>query len=249
MKNSLIALSILSALSSVASAQDAEEPKKFTLQGSLGAILTSGNTQTTSLKGDLKAHHELTKWSNDYGLEAAFRSEQVEQADGSDATETTAQRLYISGQGNYKLTNESQRLFIFASYEDDRFNAFNFQSTVAAGWNEQLWDTEKSKFAYSIGPGYAFNETDEGETINNLIVRGAIDYQYKISDSASFVQLMSTEVGSDNTKSRSESALTAKINDKLSMKVSLILNHNTEVTDDRENLDTETAVTLVYTFF
>ncbi|TDF35049.1 DUF481 domain-containing protein [Alteromonadaceae bacterium M269] len=249
MKKNFIALSMLAVLSGGVMAQDEEAPKDFTMQGSLGAILTSGNTQTTSLKGDLKAHHELQKWSNDYTFEAAFRSEQVEQDDGTDATETTAQRVFISGQGNYKLNNESQRLFVFGSYEDDRFNAFNFQSTLAAGWNEQLWDTKKSKFAYSVGPGYAFNETDEGESVNNFIVRGALDYQYNISDTATFVQIVSTEVGSTNTKSKSESALTAKINGKLSMKVSLILNHNTDVTDDRKNLDTETAVTLVYTFF
>jgi putative salt-induced outer membrane protein YdiY len=249
MKNKLIALSVATVLSSHVYAQDEEAVKPFELTGSFGAILTSGNTQTTSLKGDLKAHHELRKWSNDYILEAVSRSEQVEQEDGTEETESTAQRVFISGQGNYKLDNEAQRLFIFASYEDDRFNAFNFQSTIAAGWNEQLWQTEKSQFAYSVGPGYSFNETDEGESANNFIVRGALDYQYKISDSASFLQLVSTEVGSTNTKSKSESALTAKINDRFSVKISLILNHNTDVTDDRDNLDTETAVTLAYTFF
>lgn len=249
MKNNLIALSVLVALSGTVSAQEEEETKPFEMAGSFGAIITSGNTQTTSLKGDIKAHHETRKWSNDYILEAVSRSEQVEQDDGTEETESTAQRVFISGQGNYKLENEKRRLFIFGSYEDDRFNAFNFQSTIAAGWNEQLWKTKKSQFAYSVGPGYAYNETDEGESANNFIVRGALDYRYKISPTASFTQLVSTEVGSTNTKSKSESALTAKISDKLSMKVSVILNHNTDVTDDRENLDTETAVTLVYTFF
>ena len=210
MKKNIIALSLLTALSTGVSAQE-ESAKPFEMAGSFGAILTSGNTQTTSLKGDLKAHHELDRWSNDYILEAAFRSEQVEQEDGTEQTEATAQRVFISGQGNYKLSNEAQRLFIFASYEDDRFNAFNFQSTVAAGWNEQLWKTEKSQFAYSVGPGYAFNETDTGESANNFIVRGALDYRYNISETASFTQLVSTEVGSTNTKSKSETALTAKI--------------------------------------
>ena len=60
---------------------------------------------------------------------------------------------------------------------------------------------------------------------------------------------MSTEVGSDNTKSRAESALTATISGNLSMRLSFKLDHNTNVEDAVEKLDTETAVSLVYNFF
>ncbi|MEP4299469.1 MAG: DUF481 domain-containing protein, partial [Paraglaciecola sp.] len=33
------------------------------------------------------------------------------------------------------------------------------------------------------------------------------------------------------------------------MKVSLIMDHNTDVSDDTEKLDTQTSLTLVYSFF
>ena len=56
-------------------------------------------------------------------------------------------------------------------------------------------------------------------------------------------------MGSENTKSRAESALTATISGSLSMKVSLRLDHNSNVAEGVEKLDTETAVTLVYNFF
>ena len=56
-------------------------------------------------------------------------------------------------------------------------------------------------------------------------------------------------MGSDNTKSRAESALTATISGNLSMRLSFKLDHNTNVEDDVEKLDTETAVSLVYNFF
>jgi putative salt-induced outer membrane protein len=63
------------------------------------------------------------------------------------------------------------------------------------------------------------------------------------------VVLLPTEVGSNNTKSRAESAVSAKIAGGLSMKVALKLDHNSDVTGVRDNLDTETSVNLVYTFF
>jgi len=52
-----------------------------------------------------------------------------------------------------------------------------------------------------------------------------------------------------NTKSRSVTAVSATLKNALSMKVSLKLDHNSDVEGDSKKLDTETAVTLVYTFF
>jgi putative salt-induced outer membrane protein YdiY len=112
-----------------------------------------------------------------------------------------------------------------------------------------MWEDEASKFSYSVGPGYSFAETSDGEKQNGVIVRAALDYQWKISDTAQFKQLLSTEVGSDNTKSKSETSISAQISGDLSLKVSLILDHNSDVADGIDNLDTQTAVTLVYNFF
>jgi putative salt-induced outer membrane protein YdiY len=112
-----------------------------------------------------------------------------------------------------------------------------------------MWEDETSQFSYSVGPGYSFAETNEGEEQNSLIVRAALDYQWKISDTANFKQLLSTEVGEDNTKSRSESSVSAQISGGLSLKVSLTLDHNSDVAVYIKKLETQTAVTLVYSFF
>ena len=140
-------------------------------------------------------------------------------------------------------------MFLFSSYEDDRLSNFDYQATIAGGWSQKVWKTDKSAFEYSIGPGYSFSETQTGEDTSSFIVRGSLAYKWFISDTAKFTQTVSTEVGSENTKSRAESALTATISGSLSMKVSLRLDHNSDVNPGVENLDTETAVTLVYNFF
>ena len=95
----------------------------------------------------------------------------------------------------------------------------------------------------------SFAETQDGEDFDSVIVRGAFNYSWFISETSKFTQTFSTEIGSDNTKSRAVSALTAKISGNLSMKLSLKLDHNSDVADGVDNLDTETAVTLVYSFF
>ncbi|WP_158971060.1 YdiY family protein [Paraglaciecola sp. L3A3] len=222
----------------------AAEEKPFSMDGEFGFIATSGNTETTSMKGKLSAHQELEMWSNDYKFESLYKKDEV-----NDVSQTTAQKYFLSAQGNYKLTNPDHRVFGFASYEDDRFSSFDYQSTIAGGWSQKLWQDDSSKFDYSIGPGYSFAKRQDGTSENGVIVRGVVNYELKLSKTANFKQLISTEVGSDNTKSKSESSISAKISDGFSLKVSLVLDHNSDVADTKKNLDTQTAVTLVYTFF
>ena len=112
-----------------------------------------------------------------------------------------------------------------------------------------MWENDKSTFSYSVGPGYTFVKEQSGKNLNSVIVRAALEYSHKLSDTAKITQSLSTEFGEFNTKSRSLTAVSATINGALSMKVSLKLDHNTDVESDRDKLDTETAVTLVYSFF
>ena len=226
-----------------------EEQKSKSMDGEVGLIKTTGNTETDSFKLRLSGTQELEHWSNEYNLEALYKKEEVTLDDGSTDDRTSAQKYFIGAQGNYKLDNPDHRLFLFSSYEDDRFSSFDYQATVAAGWNHQLWQDESSSFSYSIGPGYAFNKNREGGDEDSFIIRGSAAYEWVISESAKFTQVVSSEYGENNTKSKSETALTAKIIGSLAMKFSVKLDHNTQVAEGRDKLDTETAITLVYSFF
>lgn len=245
MKKITLACALLCAMST--QAQDDDKP--FSMDGEFGLIVTTGNTETSSFKGKLSAHQELDNWSNDYTIEGLYKKDEITLDSGEEDTQTTAQKYFMSGQANYKLDNPDHRIFGFASYEDDRFSSFDYQATIAAGWSEKLWDNETSQFEYSIGPGYSFAETRTGEDVSGVIVRGSLEYNWAISESAAFKQVLSTEIGSDNTKSKSETSVSAQINGSLSMKVSLIMDHNSDVAPNIEKLDTQTSVTLVYTFF
>ncbi|MFT5676335.1 MAG: putative salt-induced outer membrane protein [Paraglaciecola sp.] len=245
MKKSLIVFGLFAAANVCAE----DEVKPFKMDGEFGLIATSGNTDTTSVKGKLSAHHEIDQWSNDFIFEALYKKDEVTLESGETASQTTAQKFFLSGQGNYKLENPNHRLFAFGSYEDDKFSSYDYQSTLAAGWSQKLWEDDTSKFEYSAGPGYSIVKLADGTSQNGAIVRGALDYQWKISDTATFKQLLSTEVGGDNTKSKSETSVSAQINGSLSLKLSLTMDHNSDVLDDTENLDTQVAATVVYSFF
>src|SRR5690606_31548627 len=83
----------------------------------------------------------------------------------------------------------------------------------------------------------------------SAILRLAGNLNWKISENSRFTTLVATEVGEENTKSRAEASVSANINSSLAMKFSIAATHNSYLEDTtKEKLDTETAVTLVYTF-
>lgn len=214
------------------------ETKPFSMDGEFGLISTSGNSDNTSLKAKLSANQDLDHWSNDFLAEGLYT-----ESDDS----TTANQYYLSGQGNYKLLNPDYRIYVFSSYENDKFSSYNYQATISAGWNHKLWENELSRFEYSIGPGFSFSETDDGN-MDSAILRGSLAFRWNVSDNATFKQALSTEIGKDNTKSSSETSVSAKVIEDLSLKLALTLDHNTHVDNSTEKLDSQVSASVVYAF-
>ena len=257
----LKALSILVAASAATSAFAADETKTWDVTSELGAIITSGNTETTTLKGGVKVLHNLENWNNEYKLDGIYKEDEIENEQGVKETQRTNEKYSISAQGNYKLNEKHSHLFIYGSHVSDYFGAYRNESVISAGYGLRLIDRSDMWLNAEIGPGYKYfqypddsTEVDEngnslaGEREEEAIALGKVDYNWQISDSARFTQLVSVEYGDTNTKTRSESAILAKINGSLQMKVAYNITHNSDVADDKENTDTETSLTLVYSF-
>jgi len=257
----LKALSILVAASAATSAFAADETKTWDVTSELGAIITSGNTETTTLKGGVKVLHNLENWNNEYKLDGIYKEDEIENDQGVKETQRTNEKYSISAQGNYKLNEKHSHLFIYGSHVSDYFGAYRNESVISAGYGLRLIDRSDMWLNAEIGPGYKYfqypddsTEVDEngnslaGEREGEAIALGKVDYNWQISDSARFTQLVSVEYGDTNTKTRSESAILAKINGSLQMKVAYNITHNSDVADDKENTDTETSLTLVYSF-
>ena len=66
---------------------------------------------------------------------------------------------------------------------------------------------------------------------------------------ATFRQFVSTETDQEFYKTKSETSLSTKLHGSLAMKLSFIMNLDTSVAPETEELDTEAALTLVYQFF
>lgn len=238
--------------------QDEEQNQKtdvhkdlFELSGELGVIYASGNTTGTTLTGKINGKQDLKQWHNRYAAKVLY---QQNEQDFEEQTRlaTSAQSVTVSVQSDYKLSDPKNRLFMFAEYDDNRFNSYRYQASLAVGWTEELWADNESELIYSIGPGYARSiakPATDAQSQMGLILRAAMEYEKKLSEYATFRQYVSTETDDDFSRSISETSLDAKISSSLKMKLSVAMTHNRSPQALDEALDTQTAVTLVYQFF
>lgn len=242
----------------------AEKDKPLSVDAELGIISTSGNTEASSLKAKLDVKQDLTRFRNHFVAEAFYKKDQIEsEVDGETVQEnqTTAEKYFVSGQTDFKLDSEHKGLFIFGSYEDDRFSGYEYQATVAAGFSDRLFNFENSHLDYSVGPGMSFSKTEEyindddvlveSESSETAVIRLSANYLLKLSDNAKFTQSLSSDASLEsgkNTKTKAESALTANLTQSFALKASYSITHNTHVPDDKKHADTQVALTFVYSY-
>ena len=242
---SMLALAVLA--TAPAFAEDATD-KVWTTSAELGAITTSGNTVGTSITGKIDAKQELQHWSNQYIFSAFFKEDEKTDENGDKYTEKSAERFLISAKAAYKLQDEFDKLFVFGSYTDDKFGAYTKYTTVAVGYGTRVYNSEDMSLDTEIGPGYFSGERSTGETEKGFIVRGAGAFKWTISESATFAQTLSVEYGADNTRTIAETSLQAKVNGSLQMKAAFLVQNDSDVPEGKKSTDTQTSLTLVYSF-
>lgn len=241
---------ILAALAiSSGSALAADETKLgWNTSAELGAITTSGNTKGTSVTGKIDAKQEMVQWSNEYVLSAFFKEDEKTDADGNRFNEKSAERYFASAKAGYKLDTDHAKLFIFGSHTQDDFGAFTRYSLISAGYGDRLYQGDGISIDAEIGPGYYTGKTASDETEQGALVRTAASLDWVISDSATFRQLLSLEASSGNKRTQSETSVSARINGSMQMKAAFTVQHDSDVPLGKKNTDTQTSLTLVYSF-
>lgn len=214
-----------------------------------GYVSTTGNTETTSINGGFSAIYEEEKWRHSLGLKAIFGS--AENSNTSEV-ETNAEKYSIEGKTDYKYSKTGYA-FLMVAHEDDRFSDDDYQSSLSMGRGFKFKPSETSDFDLEVGIGYRNTKkkatlTLEEETIGESIARIAGRYVWKISKNSRFEQKLSADIGENSTVTKSYTGLSANVAENLALKLSLTATHQSEVRVGAEDLDTLTAVTIVYNF-
>lgn len=204
----------------------------------LGIVNTTGNTETQTINAKAKTENERDKWRHSASVEALKTS---------DHDTTTAERYTLSGQTNYKYNKHSYS-FVTATYEDARFTGYDYQVNAALGYGRRVKDSDDLKLDLEAGPGMRHTKLDNGDTDEEAILHAAAKLLWAISKTSEFTEDLVTDIGEDATITKSVTSLKAQINGSLATKLTYTVKHTSDVPDGTKNTDTETAVTLVYSF-
>ena len=229
----LLGSSLIMASSAIMAAEDG-----ITSSVEAGIVLTSGNTatRTGNLKG--KVEHTKGKYRNTVAAEALY-------VDGDSGK---LSEKYIGNAKSAYQFDEKSYGFITGNLERDLFSGYDYQATFAAGYGYRAIDTKEITFDLEAGPGYRLNKLDAEDSEGNAVAHLSAMFAYRFNKTATFTQELVSDIGSDGAISKSTTALTAQIVGNMAMRASLIAKHNSDTPAGVDALDTETALTLVYTF-
>jgi putative salt-induced outer membrane protein len=116
------------------------------------------------------------------------------------------------------------------------------------GYGRRLIDNKVHKLNAEIGVGARQSELQDTTEENETIFRGGLYYKWKLTDTATFRQDLTTESGSTNTYSESVTAISAKLLGDLALVASYTIKHNSDVPPLTEKSDKYTALSLEYSF-
>jgi putative salt-induced outer membrane protein YdiY len=256
-------------LFSIEKADESKQPSSgtlFTASAQLGILYLTGNTRSADIKTGLDLRFQRGLWRSFFVFDLLVKKTEIENENSKDeidtSFDTTDQKWSVSSQTNYTLDATKQN-YVYGSvfYEEDRFSGFYSQASISTGWGRRWFESKQASFDADVGPGFKRDITQVtaeeiasgiiSKTQDTLILQAQALYIRKINEHIEFKQLLvvkhAIEAG-QNSIYKAESSITSKLIDSLQLKLNFVIDYNSKVDDDKENLNTEVSAVLIYSF-
>lgn len=236
-------------------ADDAPPPVGWSGQGQAGVVLARGNADTTTANAKLDATDTINDWKHLLHLAYLY---------GQSAGIATAQRFEYGWQTNYQF---GKKAFVFGSLngEDDHFDGFVYQVTLATGLGYKLIDSDTTKLTGTLGFGYRRlqneqllhlnpNNTTEvtgripGESTSDGIGTAGLDYQQQLTRTTKLTDKLLVQSGGQNTAVANDFAVAVNMTDTLALSVGYGVRYNSNPPAGTKSTDQLTTLNIVYSF-
>jgi putative salt-induced outer membrane protein len=232
---------------------DDPPPVGWTGAGQAGLVLARGNADTTTANVKLDATDTVGDWKHLVHLAFLY---------GESANITSAQRLEGAWQSNYSF---SKKMFVFGSAqgEDDHFDGFVYQVTLATGLGYKFFDTDSTKLTANIGFGYRRLQPETlehatgttqvtgriyGEPTSDGVATAGLDYLQLLTKTTKLTDKLLVASGGQNTSVANDFAIAVNINASLALSFGYGLRYNSNPPTGTKSTDELTTVNLVYSF-
>jgi putative salt-induced outer membrane protein YdiY len=217
----------------------AQDERPYDASISLGYVGTTGNTETSAFNTEALLTLRSAPWTHNFKFQGLGAQENET---------TTAERYFLEGKSD-RAIDDRHYLFGKGSYTDDRFSGFDYQATAAVGYGLFLLRDDVFSLEAFGGPGYRQSKlkvdgTEEGEGIISL----GENFSWQLGASSALTQSFNSDIGEELTVSRFEIGLVSTIIDRVATKIAFQARNISEVPVGNKKTDTQTSVSLVYTF-
>jgi putative salt-induced outer membrane protein YdiY len=251
------AADIVASLETPIQAQKTRTPPLITGSAELGFLYKTGNTNSGDIKTGMDIRFEKGSWLSLLNIDLLLKKSDVADDNGKNHFKTTDQKWTLASQTNYSLDNKEKN-YVYGNiwFEESEFSSFVNQSSISTGWGHHWYKNNNASLWGDIGPGYKRDlfkatDTEPQRTADTWIIQAQALYIRKLGEHIEFKQRFSIKQAiksSENSIYKAETTVLTKLISTLQLKFTFTLDYNSEVETERKNLDTQTAVTLVYSF-
>ena len=204
----------------------------------LGAVITSGNTDTQNLNAEIRERYQGKQWRHEF-LTTALRS--------FNESALNAERYLADYKLLYRLLPQSS-FYWSARGVRDRFSGFESQYFLTSGYQHLLIEEYNSSLTVEIGVGYTRQQLSDDREQNNLVLRNGVAYSHDFVNNNQFRFDLLVLSNSKNTSATGNIALKARLFGNLGAEMALALSHNTAPPADKKQTDVTTTLGFVYDF-
>jgi putative salt-induced outer membrane protein len=206
----------------------------------LGGNVSSGNNNQWNFSGELDIKREGPRW--EHRIEGEVDLREVE----GDRTE---ERLGLAYRARRDF--DRSRFFTYGSlrFERDRSEGLDERFTESVGGGYEIID-KKDLLDWDVYVGPALRQTNfaDGTEENRVGVFLATYFKWEITDTLTFRQDVGGVIDSDNQSLRSTTALTSNIYGRLSGKIDLTIEKESNPPPGAKDIDIFSRLSLAYDF-
>jgi putative salt-induced outer membrane protein len=204
----------------------------------LGGTIKTGNTEERGIAAAIEVEKDTPKWDEDLNITIDRKTE-----DG----QLTTDRYFLAYSSQRKL---SPRLYAVGVLwgERDTFAGYEYRFSESLGLGYRLLDRPDLKLRLEAGPALRQAEYLSNNYDSTIAARAAGYLTWRLGPRLQFTQSLVSYLDTQNSTLLAASALTTKLQGRISAKASYEVRHEANPPQGRQKTDTTSRITLLLGF-
>lgn len=220
----------------------------WTGRGEIGAFQSSGNSSNVGVRLALALQRNGIDWQHRLRVNTDYQR----------SNGRTSREQYLAAYEPRYEINRSLFSYGLAQYERDRFRGFSSRYSLSGGLGYKVLESASAQLSVKAGPAWRMVDFLDGTSDGSFGALAGLDFDWQIAKSLKFTQdadfvadtggAATVIVDSNNTSVLLTTGLEAKLNDRLTTRLSYTIDYDSNPPAGTVSTDTLSRFTLVYGF-